>query len=76
MNYTGVVSLAEIVAGKVLVAALTDGAKIPSDSTIANVSNGIGYQANLTADKGIAVAADAAMTTGTSITVSIDYLIT
>jgi len=119
LNYTGVVSLAEIVAGKVLIAAvtgrtlkpirysllvtggfadgasfilqdtnstpivivtalttaLTNGAKIAGDITVTDVTNGAGYQANLTASKGIAVKADAAMTTGTSVKVSIDYVI-
>jgi hypothetical protein len=58
-----------------LVAALTDGAKIDGDATVANVTNGAGYQANLTASKGIAVKATAAMSTGTSVKVSIDYAI-
>lgn len=119
LNYTGTVTLAEIVAGKVLipavagrsikplryfvsvsgsfaagtsvilqdtnsspvvittmaVAALTDGSKISSEVAVDNVTDGAGLRAALTAGKGIAIPADAAMTTGTSIFVSIDYML-
>ena len=121
LNYTGVVTTAEINAGKTLIAAvagrtlkvlryfmlvngaydggggvsvilqdtngtpvvittaataaLTTGAKISSEVAVANVTDGAGMRANLTADKGIAIPADAAISGGTDITVSIDYML-
>jgi hypothetical protein len=57
------------------VEALTDGAKISSDLVIANVTDGAGFCANLSANAGFAIAPDAAMAGGTSLLVSIDYII-
>ena len=54
-------------------AALTDGAKISSGLVIANVTDGVGFSGNLTAAKGIAIPADAALSVGTSIDVAIYY---
>lgn len=64
-----------VVIATILTAALTNGAKISSDFVIANVTDGAGFCANLTANAGIAIAPDAAMAGGTSILVSIDYML-
>jgi hypothetical protein len=64
-----------VVITTMLVAALTNGAKISSEMTVANVTDGAGFLVNLTADKGIAIPADAAMAGGTSLLVSIDYVL-
>lgn len=59
-----------------LIAALTDGAKIPGDTTVANVTNGAGYLAPLTAGKALnIVKTGTAATTGTSIKVIVRYLL-
>lgn len=55
-------------------AALTDGAKISGAATVTNVTDGAGMTANLTAAKGIAVAADAAWDAGTSVHIEIEYM--
>lgn len=57
-----------------LKAALTDGAKISTEGlAIANVTEGAGMTADLTAANGISVQADAAWDAGTSIYVCINY---
>jgi len=59
-----------------LTAALTDGAKIPGDSTVANVTNGAGYLAPLTAGKGLKIVKTGTdFTVGTSIKLVIRYLL-
>jgi len=59
-----------------LTAALSDGAKIPGAATVANVTNGAGYGAALTAGKGLVIkSTGTAMTGGTSIKVIVRYLI-
>jgi hypothetical protein len=58
-----------------LVAALTTGSKISSEMVISNVTDGAGFKANLTADKGIAIPAVATMAGGTSLLISIDYML-
>jgi hypothetical protein len=57
-----------------LKAALTDGAKISTEGlAIANVTEGAGMLANLTAANGISVQADAAWNAGTGIDIVINY---
>jgi len=56
-------------------AALTDGAKISSNVAVANVTDGAGMLAPLTVSKGIAIPASAGISNGTSVKVSIDYII-
>lgn len=55
-------------------AALTAGAKIGSGMTVANVTDGAGMVGNLTASKGIAIKADAALSVGTSIDIVMTYM--
>jgi hypothetical protein len=55
-------------------AALTAGAKIASGSVITNVTDGAGMIGNLTASKGLVVPADASLSTGTSIDLTIYYM--
>jgi hypothetical protein len=55
-------------------AALTAGAKIASGTAITNVTDGAGMVANLTADKGIAIKADASLSTGTSVDICVYYM--
>jgi len=55
-------------------AALTDGAKISGAATVTNVTDGAGMSANLTAAKGIAVAADAAWGAGTTVHIVVQYM--
>ena len=58
-----------------LKAALTNGAKISTEGlAIANVTEGVGMTAALTASKGIAVKADAAWDAGTNIDLVIKYM--
>jgi hypothetical protein len=58
-----------------LKAALTNGAKISTEGlAIANVSEGAGMTAALTASKGVAVKADAAWDAGTNINMVINYM--
>jgi hypothetical protein len=58
-----------------LKAALTDTAKISTEGlAIANVTEGAGMTAALTASKGIAVKADAAWDAGTNINIVIEYM--
>jgi hypothetical protein len=64
-----------VVITTMLVAALTNGAKISSEVVVANVTDGAGFRVNLTADKGIAIPAVANMAGGTSLLISIDYMI-
>lgn len=64
-----------VVITTMLVAALTTGSKISSEMVIANVTDGAGFKANLTADKGIAIPAVASMAGGTSLLISIDYML-
>lgn len=117
-NYTGIITLADINSGKILISgqygkkilpiryfakvtggftggtgivlqddnstpvivttlgtvSLTDGAKITSENTIANVTDGAGMRASLTTGKNLVVAPDASLAGGTSITISIDYI--
>jgi hypothetical protein len=63
-----------VVIATILKAALTAGAKISSGATIANVTEGAGMTANLTSGSGIAIAADAALSVGTSINITIYYM--
>lgn len=59
-----------------LKAALTNGAKISTEGlAIANVSEGVGMTAALTANKGIAVKADAAWDAGTNINIVLQYML-
>lgn len=65
---------APVIITTILKAALTDGAKISNYGlAIANVTDGAGMTGNLTAAKGIAVAADAAWDAGTSVSYVIMY---
>jgi hypothetical protein len=64
-----------VVITTMLVAALTTGAKISSEMVISNVTDGVGFKANLTADKGIAIPSVATMAGGTSLLISIDYML-
>jgi hypothetical protein len=57
-----------------LTAALTDGAKISSEVNITNVTDGAGLLSSLTVSTSLVIPADAAMSGGTSITFSIDYM--
>ena len=62
-----------IVVCTALAAALTDGAKIGSQATVANVTDGAGFQGELTSGKSMNLVATGAFTGGTSIAISIDY---
>jgi hypothetical protein len=55
-------------------AAATDGAYCGNDRIITNVTIGAGSTANLTASKGIAIAADAGLSAVTSIDVVLEYM--
>ena len=63
-----------ITVATMLTAALTDGAKISSEVTVANVTDGAGLLSPLTTSSSLVIPADATMAGGTSITFSIDYM--
>lgn len=63
-----------VVVTTVAKAALTDGAKISSGATIANVTDGAGMLSALTVGKALTVSG-ASFSGGTSVTISIDYML-
>lgn len=65
---------APIVATTIAVAALTDGAKISSGSTIANVTDGAGMIGTLTLNKGIQVVSTGTQSVGESIDLTVYYM--
>jgi hemolysin activation/secretion protein len=64
-----------VVVAMMAVAVLVTGAEITSEVAIANVTKGAGFKTPLTPDKGIAVKQDSAITAGTSVLISFDYMI-